>query len=371
MGNVSNISREGVINENYNYKNHKNHAKNKEGGYTLTLLKMEETILDNYVAPEIPGYAESIIKNILGTKTELQSVEWSAGGLYNKVFYVHTSEGCFILKIECEKIFPSSRTGQMENEVEGIRLFTQAGIPCPKVLAHDFTGNDIGVRYIFTERVSGDIVLSDIEQMDDDTKAEVERQSNEIYTRMKTITNTHFGSLSSAGPLGWHKTWDECYRAWFNVLICDSVDIGLFTNEELAIVQAAAEKPLDSFQTYAPTFEHGDLGWHNMIWGHINDGSDALYAIDFGNARYVPPHLTVWGNSPHEVPNAQSLDRDINLLLLYDFEMSVMWKEMQKLTKDYAHCLNWMTTGIEKAKDDISRDHITAFVEKCRVIRQS
>lgn len=45
--------------------------------------------------------------------------------MYNKGFEVHTSEGCFILKIECEKVFPSTRAGQTENEVESIRLFTQ------------------------------------------------------------------------------------------------------------------------------------------------------------------------------------------------------------------------------------------------------
>jgi len=332
---------------------------------------MEEIILDNYVAPEILGYAKSVIKKNLGANVTLQSVEWTGGGLYNKVFYIHTSEGCFILKIECEKIFPSTRTGQIENEVEGIRLFTEAGIPCPKVLAHDFTGDDIGVRYIFTERISGDIVLADMAEMDDATKNKIEYQSNEIYARMKTITNTHFGSLTPSGPLGWHKTWDECYRTWLNLLISDAESINLFTNEELAIVRATAKKPFDSSQVDVPTFEHGDLGWHNMIWGSIGNGLDALHVIDFGNARFVPPHLSVWGYPPHEVPNAQILDKNINLLLLYDFEMNVMWKEMQKLTKDYAHCLDWMTARIEETKKDTSRDHITSFVEKCRLYNQS
>ena len=322
--------------------------------------------MDNYIAPEIPGYAETIIKSTLGTKTKLKSTEWSAGGLYNKVFCVHTSQGSFILKIECEKIFPSTRTGQMENEVEGIRLFTQAGIPCPKVLAYDFTKNDIGARYIFTECVSGDIVLMDMENMSDATKANVEGQSREICAKMTAITNSHFGSLTPLGPLGWHETWAECYRAWFNLLIRDGESIGLFTNEELSIVRAAANKPIERSQLYLPSFEHGDLGWHNMIWGHIDNGPDALHVIDFGNARFLPPHLTVWGYPPHEVPNAQKMDKGIHLLLLYDFEMGVMWKEMQKMTKDYAHCLNWMAGSIEAAKKDTSRGHITAFIEKCR-----
>jgi len=331
---------------------------------------MEENNLDNYIAPEIPGYAKTIIKETLGTKVELQSVEWSMGGLYNKVFYVHTSEGCFILKIECSKIFPSSRTGQMENEVEGIRLFTKAGIPCPQVLAHDFTGNDVGVRYIFTERVSGDVLWAEQEGMNDAKKAEMERQSHEIYSQMTAITSTHFGSLTPSGPLGRHKTWEACYHAWFHLLIRDSITIGLFTDEELDIVKSAANKPLGHSKVYLPTFEHGDLGWHNMIFGRINQGKDTLHVIDFGNARYLPPHLTVWGYPPFAVPDAHNLDKGINLLLLYDFEMGVMQKEMQKITEDYAHCGDWMTASIETAKKDTSRDHITAFVEKCRLVIQ-
>ena len=67
-----------------------------------------------------------------------------------------------------------------------------------------------------------------------------------------------------------------------------------------------------------------------MIWGRIGNGLDALHVIDFGNARFLPPHLTVWGYPPHKVPNAQILDKGVYMLLLYDFEMSVMWKEMLK-----------------------------------------
>lgn len=323
--------------------------------------------MDNYVAPEIPAYAKQIVKNTIGSQAKVNSIEWTAGGLYNKVFYVHTSEGCFILKIECNRVFPSTRIGQMENEVEGSRLFRQTNIPSPKILAYDFTGNEIGVRYIFAERVSGDIVYVDRQNMDDATKAEVDRQTNEIISRIATITNSHFGSLTPSGSLGWHKTWDECYHAWFSLLIRDSVEIGLFTDEELAIVKTASEKPLENSKIYTPTFNHGDLGHHNMIWGHTNNEPDALHVIDFGNARYFPPHLGV-GTNPTNIPDAQNLDKGVNLLLVDNFEMGVMWKETAKLTEDYAHCTNWMTNFIETSKKDTSRTHITDFVDKCRKI---
>jgi len=134
---------------------------------------------------------------------------------------------------------------------------------------------------------------------------------------MTDITNTHFGSLTKGGLLGWHKTWDECYRAWFNLLIRDGENIDLFTNDELSIIRAAAEKPVKC--EYLPIFEHGDLGWHNMIWGCIGDTPDSLHAIDFGNARFLPSHLTVWGYSPFGIPGAQYLIK----ILIYCYYMSL------------------------------------------------
>ena len=102
---------------------------------------------------------------------------------------------------------------------------------------------------------------------------------------------------------------------------------------------------------------------------------DALYVIDFGNASYGLPHLDeymvhkggAFGLPPCDVIEQRKLDKNLYDNLLHDFE-SVMWKEMEKMTEDYAHIRDWMVAGIENSKKDTSRDHITAFVEKCRAI---
>jgi hypothetical protein len=287
-----------------------------------------------------------------------------------------TTEGSFILKIECDKIFPSTRKEQIESEVEGSRLLKQADVSCPPIIAYDFARKDIGVRYILTECLSDDWpVMARMEQLDEPTKTEVKRQATEILIRISTITNTHFGSLSPSGPLGWHKTWDECYRAWFNLLIADCISIELFTDEELAVVKATAEKSLTYSENPIPTFSTEDMGWHNMIWGHTGNNTDMLHVFDFGNARYVLPYMNdyvinnidVIGRSPFQIPEFKNLDKGFNLLKLYDFE-EMLWKEAEKLIEDYAHIRNWMAAGIEKSKKDTSCEHIVAFVEKCRAI---
>ena len=317
--------------------------------------------MENQIAPEITGYAEKIIKSVIGERVQVKSFRWSREALLNKVYCIDTNEGSYILKIERDKIFPSTRKGQIENEVEGSRLYKQAGILCPSVIKYDLTGREIGVRYILTECLSDDWpVISRIDQMDVATKTEVKRQATEICVRILTITNTHFGSLSPSGSLGRHKTWDECYRAWFNLLIRDGVSYGLFTDQELDVLYAAAEMPLNYSGNPVPVFSTEDMGWHNFIWGNAGGEPDALYSFDFGNARYIPPYrneylsknIEAMGRPPWDIPEFQNMDKGYNMLLLDYFE-GLLRSDMKKLT------------------EGTSRKQVMAFVEKCRAVIQS
>jgi len=331
--------------------------------------------LDIHIPHNIRTLACDIIKTAAGARAEIQSFRWAdGGGLYNKVYCIDTTAGAFILKIECDNIFPSTRKMQIENEVEGRRLLAQAGVPCPRIVAHGYGDTDIGARYVLTECLSSDWpVIALMDQMDESTKAEVTRQGIDIINRMSAITHTHFGSLLPSGPLGWHETWAGCRRAWFDLLIDDCNSIGLFTDDELAAVKAAAEMTPHAETT--PVFSTEDAGWHNMIWGRANGGPEMLYAVDFGNSRYIPAfvggyytdNIGMLGRPPHHIPELIELDKQYNLFILYAFE-EMLWREAEKLITDYAHVREWMAASIERAKADTSRDHITAFVDKCRAL---
>jgi len=90
-------------------------------------------------------------------------------------------------------------------------------------------------------------------------KTDIKRKATNILVRISTVTNAHFGSLSPSGALGWHKTWHECYRTRFNLLLADYASIVLFADEELDIVKATAAKPLAHPGNPAPIF-------HRRIW---------------------------------------------------------------------------------------------------------
>jgi len=329
------------------------------------------------VGPEIMGHAEQIVKNTIGTKTKLKGFEWSdGGGLFTKVFKLDTTDGCYILKIERDKIFFATRKDQIENEVLGNQIFQKAGISCANILAYDLTKNDIGAKYVFTEHINNDMedwpLWGKTEDLDDATKTEITRQFTEAMLKMRAMTNTHFGSLSQFGALGWHETYDGYYRSTLNLLIEDSEHCGVFTNEELDIVKEAAEKPLAYSKKYIPTFVHGDFGYHNTIWGNIGGGENRVYVYDFGNAYYGLPYLEEMINKIHgkDVDMVADMDLDRHLYensLIYDFE-KMFWAVTERLTEDYTYGRDWMIAHIEAAKKDTSRTHITDFVDSCRKV---
>jgi len=193
-------------------------------------------------------YAQQIVKNTIGTQTKVNGFEWSdGGGLFNKVFKVNTTNGNFILKMECDKIFFATRKDQIENEVLGNRIFQKAEIPCVNILAYDFNKNNIGARYILTEYINndmGDCPVLGMENFDETKKLEIIRQFEAAVKTEQTIVNTHFGSLSPSNTLGWHETYDGYYHTTLNLLINDAIEHGIFTDEELDIVKKAAAKPL-------------------------------------------------------------------------------------------------------------------------------
>ena len=212
-----------------------------------------------------------------------------------------------------------------------------------------------------------------LDEFDEITKAEITRQYKTAVLKMRDMTCSHFGGVSPSGTLGRHETYREYYRSTLNLLIQDSEALGVFNGNELDIVKRAAEKPLVYSKKYTPAFVHGDIGFHNTIWGNVS-GENKLYVFDFGNAYYGLPYFEehIYSNIIHgedaDIIEAMGLDRHLYEFennLISDFER-MFWKVTEQFTEDYAYCREWTISSIEAAKKDTSRTHITDFVEKCR-----
>jgi len=307
----------------------------------------------NYAESEIMGYAQQIIKNMIGAQTKIKGIEWSGGRFYNEVSRVNTTDGDFILKIERDKIFFSTRKEQTENDVYGNELCQKAGIPCANILAYDFTKNDIGVKYVFMEHIINDMgdapLWGRVENFDEVTKVEIKRQFITAFEKQARITSRHFGSLSPSGILGRHETYDGYHHSTLNLLINDSIELGLFTDEELDIVKKAAAKPLIYSKKYIPTFQTGDQGWHNAMWGNTDGGADKLYMIDFGNSIYGLPYDVEYVcrnygidgiyEDDADIPDVTDADENLNEVLIASFNgmFHMIWTAAQQLMVDDTH----------------------------------
>jgi len=229
------------------------------------------------------------------------------------------------------------------------------------------------MRYVLMEHINNgtdDSPVLGAENFDEKTKDEITRQYAATVLAMRSVTGSHFGSISDSGLLGRHKTYDGYYHSTLDLLIEDGEALGIFTDEESDVVKQAAAKPLVYNKKYTPTFVHGDIGTHNMIWGNIDGGDKKLYVFDFGNAYYGLPFYEERITKIHgdDVDILEKMDLDRNLYennLIEKFER-MFWNVTERCTEDYAYCRDWMISIIEAAKKDASRTHITNFVDTCR-----
>lgn len=331
--------------------------------------------MDNYVCPEAYEQAQLVIKKALGGNADVASVEWSAGGLFNKVYYVNTNLGGYVLKIECNDVFISTRKDQMENEIYGSKLFNEAGIPCPEILGYDLGKKDIGARYVLQNRISNDILWCDWFSYTPEQKEKICFEVKEIFEKMNGITSDYFGSLSPNGLIGRHKTWDDCYSTILRLLISDCERLSLLTADELnAVKKTCAYLAGKSPDTYIPTLCHNDFGRHNTIWGSTNGAPEAVHVIDFGNAIFGLPYMDEFivyksGDfdfAPCDILNERNVKHEAydKWLFIGEFE-KMLWTASEKLTNDYAHCTDGLTQSIESSKADNSRSYILEFVNKC------
>lgn len=331
--------------------------------------------MDNYISPEVYDQASQVLRKTFGTSADVTSVEWTGGGLFNKVYYIGSNKGSYILKIECNDIFISTRKDQIKNEVYGSELVKKAGIPCAAVLAHNFDKNDIGARYILTERISNDILWCNWFNYTDDQKERIKQETKEILSRINSITSSYFGSVCPNGLIGRHAAWNDCFRAILKLLVGDCEKLSLLTGEELDTVnKACASLTGKSLCTYTPTFNHNDFGRHNTIWGSIGGSHESVHIIDFGNAFFGLPYIDeyfVYRSGDFDfLPCNILVEKNIELydyekwLFICEFE-KMLWTASEKLTNDYAHCTDGLTWSIEKSKADNSRSYILEFINKC------
>ena len=325
----------------------------------------------------IENEVKTILRKHISDVVELNSVEAWSGGFFNKCYKILTKnpEKTYFLKMELDKIYPTTKKAQIEREVYGLKLLRNQGIRCAEVYGYDFNGIDIGKRYVLTEFFEGDLLFMSWDGLNDKEKNGITSEISYIIDCMSNVPAPYFGDYYNNGYLGKHKTWQEFYRAIGKLLLTDCVELNILSEQEIAIIRKAIEKEKTNCSAeYTPGFFHQDLGMHNIIFNSANQRGKQLAVIDCGNAFFTLSHKDevdlrargefglVW----LDVFEKYGLNKKAYEAQVVDGLDWVVRTAYIKQMNDYSHCPDPIKEGIESVKSDTTRFYIDEFLEKCQ-----
>lgn len=243
---------------------------------------------------DVLSRATRAVRAALGAGRAVVSCEEWGGGAHNRGFRLVLDGGERLYwKVEKETIFPRTRRGQVEREVAGIRLATQAGVDCPRIIGYDTGGEIAGCRYLLEEFVEGDLLGEAMQSLGEAEQAALQAEFQARASRLSRIQGERFGEMAPSGPLGQHPTWAGMMAALSVMLLEDAQTLGCYTPQEMALVRQAHAAALGFFRYDGPPmFNHLDLHVFNAFAVRSGGTVGMGKLFDFGFCLYLPPYVT-------------------------------------------------------------------------------
>lgn len=294
------------------------------------------------ISKEFIDKVEQLLKKSQGEKCKLEVMEPYGIGANNTCYYLVTKnpDNKFFLKCENTNIIPRTRCGQIEREVEGIKLMQKAGIPCKKIIQYDFTKQYIDTKYILEEFIEGELLIEIWNDLNENEKQEISNDIEDIIERMRNINFLHYGDIYENSIIGKYVTWREAYLSINEILIEDARQLNIFTEEELVLISKATEFCSSKLSTNVPaSFNHRDLGTHNVLAINSDGVTKVGAIIDFGLSLAVPFYNFEYGIRKYGGWKLNEIDvlKKYNITkdefnateLLFDFELIVFLASIQ------------------------------------------
>lgn len=253
---------------------------------------------------------------------------------------------------------PTTRRGQIEREVEGVRLASAAGIPTAPIVGYDLSGQHVGCKYILQEYVDAELLFTIDEYIEDSEDEQIRAQISDIMGKMEAIRAPWFGDVYEGGVLGRHPTWRGAFAAMRALLLGDLEVLDVFKPADLQVISDAlawgseqigcghvgsdqagsehvgcAQTESEQAVHQPSALIHTDLGKHNVLVERANGSVKIRAVTDFGNSMfgpyYIEEHLIRefggWRMGPADIPAAYGITPEefTATQLLFGLELGV------------------------------------------------
>lgn len=316
------------------------------------------------LSKEFINRIEKLLKKSQGEKCTLEAIESYGRGAQNTCYYIVTKNphNKFFLKCENSNIIPRTRCGQIEREVESTKLMQQAGIPCKNIIQYDFTQQDIGVKYVLEEFIEGRLLREIWSDLAINEKQSIANEIENIVEKMRNINFQYYGDVYENSIIGRYTTWREAYLSIAKILLEDSRQLNLFTEDELTLISRVIESSSIKLSENIPaSFDHRDLGTHNVIAVTSEVATKIGAIIDFGLSVSVPFYYFDYGIRKYGDWNLTEVDimkkyaitkEEFDATeLLFDFELTVFLASIKfAMDKPYGY-ISRLQSFIEAIRD--------------------
>jgi aminoglycoside phosphotransferase (APT) family kinase protein len=168
-----------------------------------------------------------LLRKRFGETAVLLSAEEMKEGFFNACYKLSLS-GCghdaLVLKtgVETGKYVLTYEQGLMQTEVEVYKILEKTEIPVPRVIAADFSRQDINCDYFFMEHLSGAPWGSLIrtEALSPDNVDSLHRELGRYTALLHNIKGGYYGYIRE-DKFYRHPTWREAFRAMVDSVIQD------------------------------------------------------------------------------------------------------------------------------------------------------
>ncbi|WP_018247639.1 phosphotransferase family protein [Orenia marismortui] len=221
---------------------------------TKTKLRKEEVI--------------RLTQEAFGRDVKLEKIRELTDGFFNTAYMIDISEGPkTVLKVSPVKDVQVMRyeNNLMKTEVFALNeMYKSEGIPVPKVLYYDSSGEIIDSEFFFMEFVSGSSLDKIREQLTEQQYNAIYLELGKIVKKINMIRGDYFGHISQENKR--FSTWAEAFLNMIKDLLDDAKDVRIsfsYKNDKLYDILNEQRDILNQVKT--PSLVHKDL-WEGNIF---------------------------------------------------------------------------------------------------------
>lgn len=231
-----------------------------------------------------------IIEKTVGADIGNVSMSRIGVGDINDCYLFTCEKKSYFLKIQNKTNLPHLYERQIERDVLASAICKNVGIPCPDILAYDFSDG-----YVITEFIEYELLKDLWSSITNDQQTYIKTQALEYVKKMSSYKCGKYGALYLNGNIIQSDDWLTVYQNYTDIAIKDCLHFGTLCATEAIKIRRRIDDNCGKLclaKTPSPSFCHLDFHWNNVF---VDKKTMKLkHIFDFGSSMFAPDYMNYY-----------------------------------------------------------------------------